>query len=189
MLSGQQCRRIKNTGARISDVSAWVLGLGLKGGEGIRDLGPEAGLLGDGGEDGPDARLSLLDRLVGELARHRAHLVGRDGGLGRRGHAAGGLIPGLRRRLRHLGRVRDLDGRVRRHCARAGAADPASARRGGRERVAGGNGRASERPEGTGTGGWGPEELVSGDRRRQGEWKGCGGVRGVGLPSSWRGRV
>ena len=146
------------TGTQISDVSAWVLGLGFEGRGG--DLGSEAGLLGDGGEDGPDARLGLLDRLVGELARHRAHLVVGDGGLGRRGRAAGGLVLG-----RGLGRHHDLAGRVRRHCA--GAADPASraARRGG---GAGGKppGRGKERPSASGRrggelAGGGPEPWES----------------------------
>jgi len=175
------------TGTQISDVSAWVLGLGFKGGEGRgRDLGPEAGLLGDGGEDGPDARLGLLDRLVGELARHRAHLVVGDGGLGRRGRAAGGLVLG-----RRLGRHHELAGRVRRHCA--GAADPASraARRApwrgrGREAPGSREGTAErERSAGRGTGGWGTGtlgELVSGVRAT-----GCGGSL-AGLQISRGGR-
>jgi hypothetical protein len=98
--------------------NARVLGLGFKGRQGTgENLGPEAGLLGDSGEDGPNVGLRLLDRLVRELARHRAHLVGSD--LGRRGHGAGRLVLGRRLRRHH-----EVAARVRRHRARARMASP-----------------------------------------------------------------
>jgi hypothetical protein len=169
------------TGAQISDVSAWVLGLGfnLREGRG-KDLGPEAGLLGDGGEDGPDARLGLLDRLVGELARHRAHLVVGDGSLGRHGRAAGGLVLG-----RKLGRHHGLAGRLRRHCARAGSRLPSRApwRGSGREaapRVAGRNGRAVGGDWNWRVGDRNPGRVGVGERRQGGR-----AVEGVGGPAEF----
>jgi hypothetical protein len=103
----------ENTKKETNTNNARFLGLGFKGRQGTgENLGPEAGLLGDGGEDGPDVGLRLLDRLVRKLARHRAHLVGSD--LGRRGHGAGRLVLGRRLRRHH-----EVAARVRRHRARA----------------------------------------------------------------------
>lgn len=74
------------------------------------DLGAEAGFLGDGGEDGPDAGLRVLHGLVGELARDGAHLVGahrRGLGRGRRGAGDGRLDLGSHlRRHQHVRRAR-----------------------------------------------------------------------------------
>jgi hypothetical protein len=129
----------ENTKKETNTNNARVLGLGFKGRQGTgENLGPEAGLLGDGGEDGPNVGLRLLDRLVRELARHRAHLVGSD--LGRRGHGAGRLVLGRRLRRHH-----EVAARVRRHRARAdGLASRFAGTRAGAWRRNGqvGNGRA-----------------------------------------------
>jgi hypothetical protein len=93
------------------------------------NLGPEAGLLGDGGENGPDVVLRLQS-WIGWSANLRAtaHLIGSD--LGRRGHGAERLVLG--RRLRHH---HEVIARVRHRRARLPFADINGSRRSAAERV------------------------------------------------------